>query len=264
MNNKLSGAKLVLVEIKRVGRNYIPLVEFLHNRVIKYIDFCPTYYLPGIAGEVGLNYYNQESNMYLTLMNEYGTEEIHREVPLVRYDYMRTMGIRQPIGTKISLQNSFIDCQSEDAVGKVVALMFYYDLPEYSSKNSTNRLITDAISVPLTTYVRYNQLPDVDRLRGKRFRWIGVDLVNVTPDQQTCVNNFDNLFITLRNGTYNIVEDMPLHLFWQLFFLERLEWANIVFDFQNSFITIGGAGTIPNVETDYIGKSVFLNLQYEA
>ena len=45
--------------------------------------------------------------------------------------------------------------------------------------------------------------------------------------------------------------------------LEKSEWANIIFDFQNSFVTIGGANTIPNVSTDYIGKSVFINLQYE-
>ena len=46
--------------------------------------------------------------------------------------------------------------------------------------------------------------------------------------------------------------------------VEQTEWANIIFDFQNSYITIGGAGTIPNVSTDYLGKSVFVNLQYEA
>ena len=57
---------------------------------------------------------------------------------------------------------------------------------------------------------------------------------------------------------------MPLPILYQLAMLEKSEWANIIFDFQNSYITIGGAGTIPNVNTDYIGKNVFINLQYES
>lgn len=262
MNTKLSGAQLVLVEIKRVGRNYLPLVENIRGRMIKYIDFCPTTYLPGVANAVGLS---STADMYLTIMNEYGNTELHRDMPLERFDYVQTFGVRQPICSKIALQQSYITCQDSTQVGKVAALMFYYDLPEFSARNATDTLITDAITIPLTTAIRYNALPDTDRLTGKRFRKILLGVPSVTPDLQTGLDStkLANCFITFRKGTYNVIENMPLPLLYQLAMTEQTEWANIIFDFQNSYITIGGAGTIPNVDSDYIGKAVFINLQYE-
>jgi hypothetical protein len=263
MNTKLSGAQMVLVKIERVGRNYLPFVENLRSRFIKYIDFCQTSYLPGITGNVGLS---STDDMYFTIMNEYGQTELHRDMPLERFDYATTLGVRQPICAKISLQNSYINCQDANQVGKYAALIFWYDLPEYSARNTTDTVITDAISIPLTTEVRYNLLPDTDRLTGKRFRRLLLGMPTVTPDFQTglSTNELANCFLTLRKGTYNIVENLPVIMLWQMAMLEKSEFANIIFDFQNSFITIGGAGSIPNVQTDYIGKSVFMNLQYEA
>ena len=263
MNTKLSGAQLVLVEIKRVGRNYFPFMENIRSRVIKFIDFYPASYLPGVSGAVGLA---SSTDMFVTIFNEYGTEELHRQLPLDRFNYVATMGIRQPVMSKISLQNSFIDCQDANQVGKVAAMVFYYDLPEYSARNSSDKVITDAISIPLTTAVRYNALPDTDRLTGKRFRRLLLGTPSITPDLQTGLDNtkLANCYLTLRKGTYNIVENMPLPILYQLQMLEKSEWANIIFDFQNSYVTIGGAGTIPNVSTDYIGKNIFMNLQYEA
>jgi hypothetical protein len=52
-------------------------------------------------------------------------------------------------------------------------------------------------------------------------------------------------------------------MLYQLAMIQRSEFQNIIFDFQSSFLTIGGAGSIPNVDSDYIGKSVFFNMQYE-
>lgn len=263
MNTKLSGAQLVLVNITRVGRNYFPFVENLRSRIIKFIDFYPVQYLPGIANAVGLT---SSADMFVTIFNEHGNEELHRQLPLERFDYTSTIGIRQPVMAKMNMQTSFVDCQDANNVGKVAAFVFYYDLPEYSARNTTDTLITDAISIPLTTEVRYNQLPDTDRLTGKRFRRILLGTPSITPDLQTGLDasKLANCYLTLRKGTYNIVENMPLPILWQMQMLEKSEWANIIFDFQNSYITIGGASTIPNVQTDYIGKSIFINLQYEA
>lgn len=263
MNTKLSGAQLVLVEIKHLGKNYFPLVQYLHGRLIKYIDFCQTTYLPGIGNAVGLA---STQDMYITIRNEQGNADLHYEMPLERFDYAATLGVRQPVCSKISLPNSYIDCQDAAQIGKIAAFMFYYDLPEYSARNATDTLITDAISVQLTTSTRYNTLPDTDRLVGKRFRRVLLGMPTITPDLNAALtqSQLANCYLTLRKGTYNIIENMPLPLLYQLAMLEKSEWANIIFDFQNSFITIGGAGTIPNVDQDYIGKAVFFNLQYEA
>ena len=263
MNTKLSGAQLVVVPITRVGKNYFPVVQYLRDRVIKFIDFYQAQYLPGIAGNVGLA---STQNMYLSIKNQQGNEYLHYEMPLQRFDYTETLGVRQPIFTKISLPDCYIDCQDSTQVGKMAAFIFYYDLPEYSKRNDANTLITDAVSIPMVTATRYNQFPDIDRLTGKRFRRILLGFPTVTPDLQTGLTaaQLGNCFLTLRKGSYNVVENLPLPILWQLGMLTQTEWANIIFDFQNSFITIGGAGTIPNVNTDYIGKHVFLNMQYEA
>ena len=261
MNTKLSGAQLVLVEIKRVGRNYLPFVENLRDRVIKFIDFCPVAYLP----ETDAPGLQTSNDLYLTIMNPGGTEELQRTMPLVRYDYTQTLGTRMPICSKISLQNTYIECADASHIGKTAALLFWYDLPQYSARNSKETIITDAITVPLTTAIRYNALPDTDRLTGKRFRRILLGTPTISPDLQTCLDwtKLQNCYLTLRKGTYDVLQNVPLAVLYQLQMIEKSEFQNIIFDFQNSFITIGGAGTIPNVSTDYIGKSVFFNLQYE-
>ena len=264
MNKKLSGAQMVLVPIARLGKNYLPEVQYLKGRFIKFIDFCQTTYLPDIAGSVGLS---STDDMFITIRNEQGNADIHYELPLERLDYVQTLGIRQPIFNKISMPNSYIDCQDANQIGKVAALMFYYDLPEYSAKNDIHATeVTDSVSILLTTETRSNAFPDDVRFTNKRFRKILLGKPTVTPDGHAALTDaqLKNCYVTLRRGTYNVVENMPLQLLYQLQMLEQSEWANIIFDFQNSFITIGGAGTIPNVQTDYIGKSVFMNLQYEA
>lgn len=261
MNTKLSGAQLVLVPITNLGVNRFPIVENLRGRVIKFIDFYPTNYLPDTSA-AGCN---SSQDLYITIRNEAGNTDLHFALPLVRLDYTQTLGNRTPIMSKINLQSTYIDCQNAALVGKTAAFVCWYDLPEYSQRNTTDTLITDAISVPLTTATRYNVLPDSDRMTGKRFRRILLGAPTTTPDLQTGLgwSELENVYLTLRKGSYNIAENVPVYLLYQLQMLFKSEWQNIIFDFQSSYITIGGADTIPNVSTDYLGKSVFFNLQYE-
>lgn len=261
MNQKLSGAQLVLVPITKLGENRFPWVENIRNRFIKFMDFYGATYLPGTT-EPGLT---MTDNMYITISNAAGNTEIIRNLPLERMDYRKTLGIRHPIASRISLSDCKVVCQNQDAVGTVAAFVFWYDLPDYSRANSTDTLITDSVSIPLVTSVRYNLFPDVDRMTGKRFRRALVSAQRLTPDLYDGVTEgqLENLYLTLRKGTYNVLENVPLMLLYQLAMIQKTEFANIIFDFQSSFITIGGAGTIPDVQENYIGKSVFMNLQYE-
>ena len=261
MNTKLSGAQLVLVPITRVGKNYFPLVENIRNRYVKYIDLHKATYLPGTTA-AGLT---STDSMYITLLNEFGNEEMITHLPLERLDYENTLGVRQSIGYKISLEDCYVDCEDAAQVGTVAAFIVWYDLPEYSRKNTTDNVVTDNISIPLTTAVRYNQLPDENRMINKRFRRVLVSTPTTTPDMHSGITDTElpNLYLTLRKGAYNIAENIPLSMFVQLKMLQKTEFQNITFDFNSSFITIGGQGTIPTLATDYIGKYVFLNLQYE-
>jgi hypothetical protein len=138
-------------------------------------------------------------------------------------------------------------------------------LPEFSSKNSTKNIVTDAVTIPLTTVYGRNQLPDIERMTNKRFRRILLGDPSVTPDYTTGVTleQAQNLYLTLRKGSYSIFENVPVMFLYQLAMLQKTEFQNIIFDFQSSYITIGGDGTIEDVEENYIGKSVFFNMQYE-
>lgn len=262
MNTKLSGCKLVFVPITKVGINKFPFIEDIRGRVIKYIDLHAGTYLPNTTthGDVAT------TNMYVTIMDEFGNTQIHNHIPLERLDYVATQGIRVAIGDKISLNECYVDCKNAANVGKIAAFVLWYDLPEFSKRNSSDSLITDYLSIPLTTTVRYNTLPDEDRMVGKRFRRILAATPAVTPDFQDGVTaaRLPNLYLTLRKGSYNVIQDLPLSMLVQLNMQDKTTFQNIIFDLQSSYITIGGQGTIPGVTTDYIGKYVFLNMQYEA
>lgn len=262
MNPKLSGAQLVLVPIKNMGRNMFPYVEHIANRVVKYIDFAPAALLPNTTA-AGLQ---TTQDLYVTLIDESGTKELHRQIPLERFDYSATTGVRQPICKKITMDSCYIDCQNAAAVGKVAALVFWYDLPNYSAANDIHSpsLMTDAIEIPIKNVVQYSTLPDSDRLTGKRFRKILLGVPSVTPNKNTGlgITELQNCYLTLQKGTYKVLADVPVSLLYQLQMLCKSEFANIIFDFQSSYVTVGGGGTAtPN---DYVGKYIFMNLQYEA
>lgn len=260
MNTKLSGAQLVLVPIRRMGVNYFPFVENINKRFIKFIDFFPTSYLPDVSDPGVTN----SADMYLTIMQQFGNTELIKNMPLDRFNYQETLGVRQVIGSKINMQSCSVICENAAMVGKTAAFVFWYDLEEFSRRNTTDNTAVDSVSIPITNVIRYNQLPDSDRLTGKRFRRILACTPSITPDLQNGIAEakLSNVYLTLRKGSYNVVENLPLPLLYQLRMLEKSEFQNIIFDFASSYLTVGGAGTITPT-TDYIGKSVFLNLEYE-
>lgn len=261
MNKKLSGGQLVMVPITKLGRNYFPVNEYLDRRFIKYIDFCSTI---GSLPDTAEKPVTQNTDMYLTLANEYGNTEFIKNQPLIRFNYLSNLGVRQTIGRKLSIRDCYVDNQNAASVGKYAAFVFWYDLEEYSRRNTTNITCIDNITVPITNITRYNLFPNSDRMTGKRFRRILVEIdSNISPDQEPLITALlSDLFVTLRKGSYNVLQNIPVSLFWQIAVLERQEFANIIFDFGSSYITVGGAGTISNPEL-YLGKSVMFNLEYE-
>ena len=68
MNTKFSGGQLVLLPITRLGKNYFPFIENINRRMIKYIDFVPTDYLPDTSDR-GIN--TGTDNLSITVFDEY-------------------------------------------------------------------------------------------------------------------------------------------------------------------------------------------------
>lgn len=257
MNKKLSGCQAVLVPIKQLGVNKFPFVENLNDRYIKYIDFAPATHLPD-TDAVGLN---SSDNIFVTLTNDYGNTQLIKDLPLARFDYEQTFGVRQTIGSTLCLSDCYLLNQDVSNIGKTALLVFWYDLPEFSQRNMTDNIIVDSLTVPLTTAIRYNKLPDNDRMTGKRFRRILVTTPTTTPDGYYSVpfSSLSSIYLTLRKGSYNVVENLPIKLLYQLTKQEKTEFANIIFDFQSSYITLGGAGALSSL----VGMCIFMNLIYE-
>ena len=101
-------------------------------------------------------------------------------------------------------------------------------------------------------------------MTNKRFRRILLGTPSVTPDMNIGLgwNELQNCYLTLCKGSYKILANVPISLLYQMQMLEKTEFQNIQFDFQSSYVTVGGAGSV--VPSDYVGKYIFMNLQYEA
>lgn len=258
MNKKVSGAKSVVITIDAVGKNYLPYVEYLRDKYIKYIDFVPVESLPDSTQQP----IETPQNLFITLANNNGNNYIVKDEALERYNISQNNGLRRPVGTKVSLQNSYITVTDSSNVGKSVLLVFWYDLPEYSARNRNDAQLTDNFEVVIESETANNLLPDNRTMVGKRFRKLCLALPTITPTANNSVTFDDarNLYITLQKGNYKIFDAVPLLEFYEVGLLETLEFANIIFDFTYSYIFVGGLGQT----TDIQGKSVFFNAIYEA
>lgn len=253
---KISGAKSVIVPLTQMGINYLPFVEDLRDRQIKYIDFVAVTSLPGSAASP----LTEPGNCTITLANKSGNTYDFSDLPLARFSPAHYYGIRPFIGRKISLQNSFIKVNDAAAVGKNALLVFYFDEPEFSYRNTSNDVSENAIEVPIVSNIYPNQLPDNRTMVGKRFRNISINPVLVTPSyKESAYSDISDLYLSLYNGNVAILDRVPLSVFNTAGTVENFTFSNIRFDFTNSYVLVGGAGTV----SDPVGKSLLINLSYE-
>lgn len=253
---KISGAQSVIVPLTQMGINYLPFVESLFEKQIKYVDFVAVSSLPGSSATP----LSTPGNCTLTLVNKSGNTYDMADVPLSRFDPASYYGMRPYIGRKISLQNSFIRVNDSAAVGTSALLVFYYDYPEFSCRNTTNDVSENGIEIPIVSNTFPNQLPDNRTMAGKRFRTLSVNPVLVTPSFNTSAySDISDLYISLYNGNVAILDTVPLLVFATAGSVENFTFSNIKFDFTNSYVIVGGAGTV----SDPVGKSLFINLSYE-
>ena len=257
LQKRVSGTKTVIVPIERVGRNSLPYVEDLRDRYIKYIDFCAVNSLP-YSSDTPVT---DSSSYLLSLAGRNGNVYDIQDVPLGKFDLTLNWGIRPAIMRRLSLQDSYLTCTDSDEVGKYAVLVFYYDEPQFAARNTTTDVAVNALEVSIVRALSPNQFPDNRTMVGKRFRALCFTPVSVTPTYKTgfTYEECRDLYVSLYKGNYAIVDTLPLMCLYAVNMVEPLEFANIQFDFTNSYILVGGGG----VNTDYIGRSLLLNAAYE-
>lgn len=273
MENIITGAKTITVAINKLGENFLPYNEDLKDKVIRYIDVVPMGLLPQSDGDVFTDF----ENCTLTLADFNGNSYFAYNVPLDRYNPIKTGGVRLPINKKVSLQNSYIFVAENNAqIGNSVVVVVYYEDEFYSYPNTTNDLAVDAVEVKINSLDFNNMLPDNRTLVGKRIRGLALPQVTLTPSFTKCVNQIliNNKwgYITLQKNNYVILDHLPLFLLLEPYYLSSLQFRNIELDLINSYITIGGSTAKINemfgedaqlIIDDLLAGSVFLNVLYE-
>lgn len=273
MENIITGAKTITVAINKLGENFLPYNEELKDKVIRYIDVVPMGLLPQSNGDVFTDF----ENCTLTLADFNGNSYFAYNVPLDRYNPIKTGGVRLPINKKISLQNSYIFVAENNAqIGNSVVVVVYYEDEFYSYPNTTNDLAVDAVEVKINSLDFNNMLPDNRTLVGKRIRGLALPDVTLTPSFTKSVNKIliNNKwgYITLQKNNYVILDHLPLFLLLEPYYLSSLQFRNIELDLINSYITIGGSTAKINeifgenaqlIIDDLLAGSVFLNVLYE-
>lgn len=271
MENIITGAKTLLVNINNTGKNFLPYSEELKDRIIRYIDVVPMDMLPDSDGDVFTDF----TSAYLSLADYNGNAYMSYNVPLERYNPITNGGVRIPINKKISLQNSYIAVPSSTEVGNTVVMVVYYEDEMYSYPNSTYDLAVDSFEVKIKSLDFNNPLPDNRTLVNKRIRGLALPIVPVTPSYTPCINANVPLgfgYITLQKNNYVILDHMPLMLFLEPYYLKSLVLRNIEFDLVNSYVTIGGSTAKFNAVygeaaaaliEEFLAGSFFINVLYE-
>lgn len=254
---RISATKTVIVPIVTVGKNYLPFIEDLRDKTIKYIDFCPVGSLPYSSATP----VTDSSKYIVTLSSRSGNQYDIQDVPMEKFDLTLNWGIRPAIMRELSLQNSYLLCTDAAEIGKFAVLVFYYDYPEYSRRNTTIDVSVNGFEVPIVKASQPNQLPDNRTMVGKRFRSVFFTPATYTPTMSTGITYTESkdFYLTLNKGNFSIIDTLPLMCLYAVNMVEPIEFSNIIFDFTNSYILVGGGGT----NTQYIGRSVFLNASYE-
>lgn len=273
MENIITGSKTITVKVDNVGKNFLPFNEDLKDKVIRYIDIVPMGLLPQSNGDVFTDF----ENCTLTLADYNGNSYFAYNVPLDRYNPIKTGGVRLSVNKKVSLQNSYIFVAENNAqIGNSVVVVIYYEDEFYSYPNTTNDLAVDAIEVKINSLDFNNMLPDNRTLVNKRIRGLALPQVTLTPSftksvNQILINNKWG-YITLQKNNYVILDHLPLFLLLEPYYLASLQFRNIELDLINSYITIGGSTAKINemfgedaqlIIDDLLAGSVFLNVLYE-
>ena len=254
---KLSGAKTLFFQIKNVGRNYLPLVEDLRERYIKYMDIVPCTSVPGSAADV----IDPSVTATTISMSDKGNIYFIQDLPVQQLDPIYKAGVRQPIMSKLSVQNTYLNVTDSGEIGKYYVMVFWYDLPEYSARNTTDRTSIDTVEIPVKSVADRQFLPDNRSMAGKRFRNFYLPaLAGQTPTFTPTVDadQLGNIYISFCKGNYTVLDHVPVQLFQFYQQYMELTFANIIFDFTYSYLDFGG-----KTDKKIVGTSLMLSMKYE-
>lgn len=243
-----SGFKLLQIPIQNVGRYSFPDDRTLYGKKIQAIIPLMEVYpilnsLYDISVYGGTPITSTDLNnitINLTANGQYYFYENNS----FNMSPIATQGIYDSIDRVLSIPDCFIDVKSwYNNTGKTLQLAVFYEdkasinaLQNLASNYETFEVeVGDNINILRKFYFGENRI-----LVDKKIRNLLVSYPTVTPEGNTGINkNIEKYgYITLVRGGHVIWEQMPVILLNQLYNYRKLQFENIMFDFNNSYIEL--------------------------
>lgn len=252
---KITASKSLSIAINGEGKYYLPDDLTLNGKVINAI--VPVLGMYSFEDNATGTPITNADNLFINLTNN-GQYYFMKNMPVQQISNQVVRGKFEPINQKLTLSGCYIEC-ADNTVGNLILTIFYEDNTNYHADTNVNSNY-DYCEIPLLYQNGYrNPLPDNNSLKGKKFRNIICTYPRLTPSGYNAANSTieNKTYITLCYGSKIIFDKMPLVLFKQVEQYELLQFANIQFDFENSYVQIYGS------DSSITDKYLYLILEYE-
>lgn len=249
---KYTAVKTLFMELVP-GLNRFPDDQTLKGRSIQTI--VPVFSLPLYNNKQAIDYTVGEQ-LYLNLTSN-SVDYFFKNVKVSSISKESDLGLYTRIDQTLSFQDCYI-MNSSDSSGVLPLVIFYEDY----SNASSDTFIThkyEAFEIPITAVNgRRIYLPDNLSLTGAKFANLMLEITTKSYTIKDVVTDtiLYGGYLTLCKGTQIIWDQMPLYLLDQTKVYDLLDFDNIRFDFQNSYLQLATQD-----ETN-IGKVVLLTAKY--
>lgn len=233
------------------GRNFLPFIADLKDRVIKYIDV-----VYGITDTSDVQINAPLELLTLSLCKKDTNEMVFDEVGAQNFDPWTKYGVRQFVGYKVDLEKSFITADA-NAVGENTFLVFYYQDDKIPQPNSlVKKLSSSSVYFGSSTM---NYFPENRTLADKSFTGIFPPIAYLTDNGEvSSLSYLDGMFINLVRESNMFVRNVPLSLLFRTYeMVNFIAFDGIQIDFTNSFIQIA-----PSYVAQCSGYGIVLNFEY--
>lgn len=248
----INGAIGVSIYNLQQGRNFLPFIADLKDRVVKYIDIVSNI---TDTSDVAIN--ADPALLTLSLCKKDTNEYVVDEVSCSNFDPVSKYGVRQFIGYKLDLEKSFITADS-NSISENTFLVFYYQDDKTPKPNfGLNKVSSSSVYFGTSTI---NYFPENRTLADKVFTGIFPPISALTDNGTLVQLSYTNgMFVNLVKGSNMFVRNVPLGLLARTYeFINYLAFDGIQIDFTNSFIQLA-----PSIVSSCEGYGIVLNFEYK-
>lgn len=228
--------KYIEVSLNRQREVYLPEIMDISGREVTTIIPILS---PSFSGLPKANY----KALFLNVTEMNGQTKIIDNMPLSLLSDDAEQGCYFPINRSIDLRNCYLFNPSlEDGV---VSFVLSYVKRELSSTTvECNRYTSVDNSFE---EAKQNAFPSIERLRGVVFGGVEVgENVCTLLNGDVQVSGFEHLFLTLQKGQSKVFDRVPFTLLRQKKYYEKMKFAPVSLNLDDSFIEVGQGGSSGN------------------